>query len=401
MCAALLASCSSDEPIAVVNQSNKIATNPYRVSLDEALSEANDFFAKIEPVKTRKGTRTVGDVKIITSPKTRSGSTDTLLYVVNYDDNNGFAILGADKRALPVYAISETGHFEVTENSNIELQNILNLYENDANTRVNFGDSISLPPGYNPPDVSLWGDSKEVIIKPMISYFQSRVSAYGEYSKYCKNSKGEPAMSGCVPTAVEIIMSYHRWPKKYKTYTFDWDKINNGDVDQVARLLQFLGTPENLNVRYVNDTTIGTAFYTNVQRTFVNFGYKHPGNYKSFINEEEFAIQSLGNGPLCMQSFSTKYGSGHQWVIDGLMRYYRMIRNNPESIEIQYDVKNLYHCVWGDRDGQCNGYYLLRSGAFRGTPDERDINDSSSNNGAEFHEHDIDIVFLANFQKNF
>ncbi|MCM1005964.1 MAG: Spi family protease inhibitor [Prevotella sp.] len=134
--------------------------NPYRVSLDDALSVADKIMGDIEISPTRKS-RTIRNVKYVTEPNTRSGATDTLLYVVNYDDDMGFAVLGADVRSQPVYAIASEGEFNLSDSTtNPGLEMLYAYYQNDAarsirDGNVNPGDSLFLPdpyPGLIKPD---------------------------------------------------------------------------------------------------------------------------------------------------------------------------------------------------------------------------------------------------------
>lgn len=100
--------CSQDEPILVPNVSEQSAkTNTHRVSLHDALNRADALLSQIGDPTTRSKTRKVKSVEYLTNTLTRSGTIDTTLYLVNYENNGGFALLGADKRVRPIYAISE------------------------------------------------------------------------------------------------------------------------------------------------------------------------------------------------------------------------------------------------------------------------------------------------------
>lgn len=109
-----------------------------RLSLDEALTNADAFFATIDG-NTRTVIRKVGSVKPIgTSSSTRSeADIDTLLYLVNYADNNGFALLGADQRVPAVYAISPEGSWDYEAvKANPYLQDFLTLAKDDAESKI-------------------------------------------------------------------------------------------------------------------------------------------------------------------------------------------------------------------------------------------------------------------------
>ena len=101
----ILASCSQlpqmDEYVHLVGSEEM-------TSYDISSSEINrmDFSRMIEP-KT-KATMTL--TKEITPVVER---TDTLLYVINYGDSNGWVIASGDKRTPIILAMSETGHFDI------------------------------------------------------------------------------------------------------------------------------------------------------------------------------------------------------------------------------------------------------------------------------------------------
>lgn len=114
---ALLTACSllivcgcTQENLPTGNDDEKgSVSNPNRVSLKDALKISNRLLSRLEG-KTRSSERIVEDVQHVVFEKTRgSGENDTLFYIVNYADNKGFAVLSADKRLAPVYAISESG----------------------------------------------------------------------------------------------------------------------------------------------------------------------------------------------------------------------------------------------------------------------------------------------------
>ena len=96
------------------DQTNQSSKNPYRVSLSQALATVQPLFNNMDEGKATRSSRIISNVDYITSTIATRGdsevSMDTLLYVVNFDDENGFAVLGADKRVPAVLAISDEGN---------------------------------------------------------------------------------------------------------------------------------------------------------------------------------------------------------------------------------------------------------------------------------------------------
>lgn len=94
--------------------------NPYHITIEEALGNLDDYFAANNEGKTRSN-MLLPKVKDVTAIRdyrraTRNasaGANDTaaLLYVANFDDAQGFAILSADKRIRSlILAVTEEGN---------------------------------------------------------------------------------------------------------------------------------------------------------------------------------------------------------------------------------------------------------------------------------------------------
>lgn len=91
-------------------------TNEYAVSLDEALNNLNKTLDWIDK-PTRGAKRRIATINTISrkdvfGQTTRSDaeSTENLLYVVNFENNEGYAILGADSRLEPVLLVADSGN---------------------------------------------------------------------------------------------------------------------------------------------------------------------------------------------------------------------------------------------------------------------------------------------------
>ena len=54
------------------------------------------------------------------STRSSEGSNDTLMYVFNFEDNQGFAIVSASKSTEGLLAVTEKGYYDPEEGSNVE-----------------------------------------------------------------------------------------------------------------------------------------------------------------------------------------------------------------------------------------------------------------------------------------
>lgn len=85
------------------------------VSFEQAISNADFVYKNIDGNHRRK----IQDVGLLTrsalSPSTRSWENDEpLAYVVNYSDNQGYAILAATEELPPVLVLGDEGNFSMS-----------------------------------------------------------------------------------------------------------------------------------------------------------------------------------------------------------------------------------------------------------------------------------------------
>ncbi len=116
MCAIVLLSCENkleDGGIYISNNTEQ-TSSPYHITLEQAL---NNMYSTMDALNlgTRAKCRVVKDVQLIPSARrqTRSGDALGAFYVVNFENDEGFAILAADTRiSADVIGIGEQGNFE-------------------------------------------------------------------------------------------------------------------------------------------------------------------------------------------------------------------------------------------------------------------------------------------------
>ena len=103
----MLADCTKEPAPAKASLHEAVAAQGNFVSIGQVL----DFAAKKHPL-----TKATGEPDFDVAPYCGS-SGDTLLYIVNYGDNDGWQILSSDARTPAVIAEGETGSFSLTEGS--------------------------------------------------------------------------------------------------------------------------------------------------------------------------------------------------------------------------------------------------------------------------------------------
>lgn len=113
-----LHSCNDEGPgiPAEENGSAKSSGNPLMRSPEEAIDIAQrayeDFYGDATP--SSRG-RSVIDcsrpVEVVRGVRSRGGSSDTLLYIVNFVDDQGFAVIAAPRAADELLAVTSQGHY--------------------------------------------------------------------------------------------------------------------------------------------------------------------------------------------------------------------------------------------------------------------------------------------------
>lgn len=187
--------CINEEPFLstveneVMPKSNR--DNPYRISINDAIKYSDRLLADIDNINTRspRKVESVKAVTVMTSTRSSECINDTILYIINYEDDEGFAIVSADKRAIPVYAISETGHFEINKNSNPAIEKMVGYAHESAKYHIQKqGVNITCPDSLPPIDTFEYqGLTPYKKIAPMLSLRQNRLGITPDIYRSCLN----------------------------------------------------------------------------------------------------------------------------------------------------------------------------------------------------------------------
>ena len=370
--------------------------DPNRRSFAEAVEIARNSINMLEEDKA--ATRSVtparklnlkDGVKAFRKAGTRSGEAssdnDTLLYVFNFEDNQGFSVVSASRHSEGLIAVVEEGSYDPavpTGNPGFD------TYMNMAKAYVAYKDKE--------------GAEKETLLtktttraNPMYNhvydtvYYQNiapritvRWGQKNRMGQYCPNY-----ISGCSNTAAAQIMSYYKYPYgralNYSgadtSYTlFDWDNMCNSshryadhtyNVDvydkQIGRLARQLG--HEAGSIYHTDGSGTSTIITNIRNTMISWWYNvgDISDYSYSNVDNTYVIGTLlGAGKLIYMRGSNSDDEGHAWVVDGC-KYVKVY----ERIMISYDGINWSvfqelgtyktyhnHINWGWR-GAGNGYF--------------------------------------------
>lgn len=356
----LFVSCSYDEQLTPIDV-DVASTNLY--PYQKIIERANHYYGQL-PGKTRSSMPYVISAEPIGYSNTRSDKKNVpVYYLVNYENESGFVIVGANDFADPMVAISDEGNISMSDTiENKTLAAFINVITTpELNAPI---DTVTIP---NPLP-------ENVTVEPLLD---ARVRKWGQRAPFNSSIPfvfdGEKAPVGCHPLACAMYMSYFNHPSNHNGRTLNWNNIIKNYYDgDLAYILWDLGSEKNLNVQY---TASGTGTYSSqLRQTFENYNYSFPSSairLSSFDFSSKFKVMNQLPMYIYGSGYYNDEPTGHAWIIDGVLHL-----QNPKDI-ITGDLANEYyfHCVWGWY-GKGNGYFkkdkVNKIGGERYAPDGTD-----------------------------
>ena len=405
LAAIMFVACSKNDP-GLYSQPEP--QNPYAVTPEEAVQ-------MLQSVIGGETTRSisVSDIQTLSKsafvPSTRSGADEEAIYIVDIE-GKGSAIVSADKRMEPIYAILDdtkisaeqlvgvTTRSATDDESDIEdfvFSLLGDAIVNDIQEVEQRGIEMPLIPRDQ-----TWTET--TITARQTTMLNTKWAQEEPYNMKCpRKISTNPSYAGCGPIAAAQIMYYNRFPD-YITYqrednTFaadwiDWNLIEGCEygypllydcMEELNELIYHIGV--RMGVDYHLDDTNAidpvTGEYkapptTNTpeqaETFFENIGYSDV----SLVNYSLMqVINMVSNKHLPVYMSGHYYNTnnpaqplGHAWVIDGCDVYtvdYWVRHYIDGSIYTEYIENtqnfNLVHCNYG-WSGKCDGYYT--SGIF-------------------------------------
>ncbi|MBR5106209.1 MAG: C10 family peptidase [Alistipes sp.] len=401
-----ITSCDYNDEQLVVNpaeQAEEAIING-KVPFSRAISNADFVFKNIDGTSAKK--RKVRSVDVLTRPNsdskivsTRSSSLSEddkpLAYVVNYENNEGFAILAADTKLPPVISIGDEGNFDTEGFANFVQNNGATRSDSDLNPAQEvqyaiISNSLELPSVNIGSGTLVSGVDTTIMLKcmPLVTTKWGQEAPYDYYSPMKPNNSGK-GYAGCVPVAgAQVLASlcyHHNWrptTQLSNTYTVDWYTINriifaniigfssndtSANALAVASLIRAVG--EDVDADYKNN---GTGAPTkNLEKTFDRLGmantvYGNESTRPSVTINDVFTTLFTRNYPVIVRAEDSYASSGgHAFIFDGWLRIeYNLLANRPmegmpeisrpDNTQIQFDLVHLNLGWYGCADG----YYL-------------------------------------------
>lgn len=382
----IASSCNNDaveEPQPSVIAKNTITYSPSAINrtLDEAISIANEAKGMLNNSKSsRAGINREIDltdgIKYVVSNVSRSNP-DTLLYILNYKDNAGFAVISTRRSTEALLAVTESGTYTSPDDCD---NPGFNMFMDMAIAYV-----ADAP--FTPPTPPTGGDQFEIqeVKREEITLVNDTLphrvevewDQTGIYGTYCKNG-----IAGCNNVAAAMAMSYFEYPSSIlltylgtpQNMTLDWKNIKrhktgvsdyccqpNSPHTTIAKLLRELGHRSDSD--YSSPYQTGT-YPTYTHATLKKLGFK-VGDLKKYYSK---CIRgNIDNGVIIIYGYQAPNGGGHMWLADGyayikkqMIEYVRPI-SSPEWIETENVISeymyNWFNWGWTDKDKTRNGYY--------------------------------------------
>lgn len=298
------------------------------------------------------------------SPQTRSGNvatSDTLLYIVNFNNDNGFVLVSANERYDGVVAYVEDGNLKPTDKIDnpgfrMFIDGVASLLSDSLSSGYIHNDSVPIGPFPRP---EKWQTT--AFYPPLLS---TNWGQEDPFNRLCFTSEGQQALAGCVAISIGQVFAYYQEPTSYNNHTYNWNQILTGASPQtdegktnVSVLISDIGQIVNMN--YGIDRSSANVDSINSCLSLLNFNFS--ASYDFDFETFETDLQNLRPCIMGGVGNSSIFGvGGHSWVIDGAIVQERdLFLYNPPYTAAPKRV--FIHCNWG-WNGTYNGYFI--PGAF-------------------------------------
>lgn len=369
--------------------------------IDIANREAERYFPSNSRAEARiakaSGIKAVCD-------NTSRGANDTLIYVVNYENDKGFALISGAETADPVLAVVPKGSYDPevgTDNPGFNL--FMEAAKHNAyDANIDTVGKVDIKPG----DYGMTIDGKYVKTEDeIVTHFGpvERVGSkhgWGEtgiYGQYCP--KG---ITGCVPLTIACITSYMRYRANLNNriyYTFPGADVSYEDIEWIEIYRHHHSEAyysDGTHIEHACWAADKEAVHKSIGRICRQIGYEgnalYNNKYSGYVEPEkihgllqkylpEFEITELADfgttktmncldRGLVLLKAETNYlpSTMHVWYTDGYeykKTAHKTYHADPpapglnyswELVETTYSESSFNHMLWG-WNGEHDGWY--------------------------------------------
>lgn len=414
--------CEQNDAVQPQNTTKQATKSKYR-TLDDAIDIAEKSVSMLgEPTRATKRSIDRSRIRAVLDRRatTRSAAADTLIYIINFDDSAGFALVPRSTSKPELLAITEKGNYDGEETDNEGF----NIYMDRAFEWIvdSTHDGQPIDTTFNP-GVGGGGIGDQVItewksetiydtlnIGPLLTTQWDQNEPFNNFCFLNGASSGEPAYAGCTAIAVAQIMAYHEYPYTTTlTYPFahvnsiplNWDTWKtNVYLDQtgIAAFIREIG--EQIEMEY--ELGRSGAWLSDARLYMQRIGYEC-GEYQDY--SQTSAINSIIlSRPVPVQAYRYDENNklkGHTWVIDGYKaietttkEWQRQINQTQWTLVNTIYRKNKYlHFNWGWA-GTYDGLFFIEThttGGVGGTHTQTEDFFSTNNPSLNYNLY-VDIV---------
>lgn len=192
------------------------------ITQSEALKTLDEFLSETGMHKTKAGEiRTYSKVEPhFPDFKTKGNDCNPDAYLVNFDNNQGFAILGAKTSVAPIIAVVEQGNTDWERL--LPIQKLESLLMKSSKEEV---DSDILGKGMTSEEImtscvigALYGDTEVEYEDTKAGYttnlgpLMGNNYQFGQNVTYCHKGSNRFVTNGCASTAISMILAYNSYP---------------------------------------------------------------------------------------------------------------------------------------------------------------------------------------------
>lgn len=403
-----LCSCNSDygesfekEELTAFDDPNvmRIDRDKSTLDADDAQSVALMFFNKGKKIQTKASQ----SMSVVTYSDSISGN--PLLYVVNFGNDNGFALISATKKSTPILAFSDKGNFDCSGNSAAEIyledyQNVIReAYLDKSDTlRLKYAlqwasfekkspitKSISYELsqkiqaevqrkealGYEhlgnitaaqyflpASDYQALLQQMQDITDPQYDYTELNqffIKSYDyetigpllqtEWGQYAPFNIGAPNLvAGCVPIAISQLVYYYRYPNRY--YWNDIPIVPAENYDN-SNFIYFMNDIRDIcNPEYEKETIVSKEKAENALSA-LGYTVTKKGEINILTMHSQLSISKP------MMLFGKINGNnGHTWICDGYMdrRYDASISFVPAANDPRFKLDKIPGSIFAEFD---------------------------------------------------
>ena len=372
-----LGSCKSDMDVSPEIMPDIVKYRDQQEMIEQSIAAYNHLY----PTKSRSSRQVANVVPVRMTPS--RGELPNPLYAINFEDSAGYVIMASNPNVEPVMAVIEEGSFDPNnenEGFNCFLKTAENYAPTISNKDLEIGiDTLRL-------DFTYWEEDVDTLVylkvKPHLDTWWGQKEPY---NKYCpvsfdkETNSYKNCLTGCVPTALSMIMAYFQNSLFFKI-TFDgsnrnvrlnWSEIKRHKYTPASNIGSdnFLCTETGHNqlalIMRELGHICGTQYGLGISTTAADMipkGLDAIG-IKDVQSKNYYTINGIiDNGTLLLM-----YGNGHCFIIDGAdciwFKYtLRLYRENGLGIrklistEYSESMYNYAHVVWG-YDNLAVGYF--------------------------------------------